>query len=952
MPISLGQIVFGIGPDTTRLRTSIQDIRRFGTTVEAAARAAAAGANTGEAALRRQEAAAISALQRVQRFQDQVARSAAPTNLAAGFNQLSTRGLDQFVARMTSGRLSALQFQREMERFGVTMNNSQRIFANWEKTSRLGALDSAAERLRQLSSAAVLVAGPLSGIAARISVLTTLTEHFNLTMAATVAGIAAGVFVFYRFSTAAIAVAKQLEQVENTLTAVADSQVIAQTQMKYLADFSDRAGVRLQDVAKSYGQILAASKGTNLEGERTNKIFEAIVLAGGKLGLSNVEVEASLRAVQQMMSKGVVQAEELKGQLGDRIPGAIQAMADALGVGTQKLFKMMEQGQVSSSVLVQFAEVLQKRYSIDENTKIDTIIAAENRLSNARTRLLQQLDKVIGVSDAYKNTLKFLTEGINGVNAQSSQLIPVLAAVAAGMVAAFAATALTTGMSAIIAGIRGITTAIATLNVAVAAGGAVTALGAIARLGIIIAGGTAGYLAMQRALKGTSDATLGALPAVDAYIKAQQTLKTSVRGATLEYIAQQEVLLKSQTAAADEALRKATQAGEIMDAYIAAGRDTRGMASALGLNELYDDAVRSAEAVKQTTERVKALKDILSRQSAEENKARTDPIKEMTNRQNLALKNARDTVKELNEVYDSLFLAPAAKEFALVQADINRQVENFRDQLTRTELPAATVTELVNNYALALRKVREGELQLRNNVSYFQAIEGVFSRGMDNALDGFITSILDGEDALESLKDTAKAVAQDIFKTMMTLAALNPLKNWLFGTNYQTLGGGAGIGGVLGSLFGGGSSMVGGYNVSATGGVNPFPVPFRRGGIMTSDGPIPLRSYRTGGIAHGPQYAEYGEGTQPEAFVPLPDGRSIPVSMQGGGGGGVELHIHESPGAKASVTTTKTASGTRMDIQLRDMVKGIMMEDIANGGEISNGLELQFGLNRATGLSR
>jgi hypothetical protein len=121
MPISLGQIVFGIGPDTTRLRTSIGDITRFGQAVENAARAAAQGANTGHDALLRQERAAINALQRVQRFQDQVRRSAAPANLQAGFENLSTRGLDLFVSRMTSGRLSAIQFQREMERFGVTM---------------------------------------------------------------------------------------------------------------------------------------------------------------------------------------------------------------------------------------------------------------------------------------------------------------------------------------------------------------------------------------------------------------------------------------------------------------------------------------------------------------------------------------------------------------------------------------------------------------------------------------------------------------------------------------------------------------------------------------------------------------------------------------------------------------------------------------------------------------
>jgi len=60
---------------------------------------------------------------------------------------------------------------------------------------------------------------------------------------------------------------------------------------------------------------------------------------------------------------------------------------------------------------------------------------------------------------------------------------------------------------------------------------------------------------------------------------------------------------------------------------------------------------------------------------------------------------------------------------------------------------------------------------------------------------------------------------------------------------------------------------------------------FADGGIMTADGPLPLRKYAGGGIASSPQLAMFGEGSMPEAYVPLPDGRRIPVAMKGGGGG-------------------------------------------------------------------
>jgi hypothetical protein len=73
--------------------------------------------------------------------------------------------------------------------------------------------------------------------------------------------------------------------------------------------------------------------------------------------------------------------------------------------------------------------------------------------------------------------------------------------------------------------------------------------------------------------------------------------------------------------------------------------------------------------------------------------------------------------------------------------------------------------------------------------------------------------------------------------------------------------------------------------VKALGGLFPG-FKFANGGIMTGDGPVPLKKYASGGIASSPQLAMFGEGSRPEAFVPLPDGRRIPVAMQGGGGGG------------------------------------------------------------------
>ena len=54
---------------------------------------------------------------------------------------------------------------------------------------------------------------------------------------------------------------------------------------------------------------------------------------------------------------------------------------------------------------------------------------------------------------------------------------------------------------------------------------------------------------------------------------------------------------------------------------------------------------------------------------------------------------------------------------------------------------------------------------------------------------------------------------------------------------------------------------------------------FANGGVM---GGLPIHQYAEGGIARTPQLAVFGEGRGAEAFVPLPDGKSIPVKMDGG----------------------------------------------------------------------
>lgn len=114
--------------------------------------------------------------------------------------------------------------------------------------------------------------------------------------------------------------------------------------------------------------------------------------------------------------------------------------------------------------------------------------------------------------------------------------------------------------------------------------------------------------------------------------------------------------------------------------------------------------------------------------------------------------------------------------------------------------------------------------------------------------------------------------------------------------------------GSMGQATGGGGSGDWGWVGQAATWAASF---FADGGIMTSGGPVPLRKYAGGGIANSPQLAMFGEGAQPEAYVPLPDGRRIPVAMQGSNGMTINQTIYAGQGTDSAQVRRSAAAGAR-----------------------------------------
>lgn len=188
--------------------------------------------------------------------------------------------------------------------------------------------------------------------------------------------------------------------------------------LDFLRRTADRLGIEFGSLATEYSKFAIATQGTNLEGEATRKIFTSVAEAARVSRTSSAELSGVFVALTQIVSKGAVQMEELRQQLGDRLPGALQIMADGLGVSTAQLIKMMEAGEVTSDALVPFAEELDRRFGPGLGEALQGTSVALGRLKNAAFQALLAFGEA-GFMEAFANLLNDITETLQSADFQT-----------------------------------------------------------------------------------------------------------------------------------------------------------------------------------------------------------------------------------------------------------------------------------------------------------------------------------------------------------------------------------------------------------------------------------------------------------------------------------------------------------------------------------------------------
>lgn len=227
-----------------------------------------------------------------------------------------------------------------------------------------------------------------------------------------------------------IQVARETSKAVTALKNVSGSTAQFADNLRYTTQLAQKYGVYVNDITSNYAKFTAAASIAGMAVADQRKLFESLSRAAAGFGMSADDTNGMFLAVTQMMGKGKIQAEELRGQLGERLPIAMQAMAKAAGTTVAGLDSIMKKGKLlSAEVLPAFADALNEMLP---NVDIDNIETSLNRLKNA----FQEFTQNTGIQSAYKTLIDSITglvqKATKNIQALVAQLVAVLIGVSLG----------------------------------------------------------------------------------------------------------------------------------------------------------------------------------------------------------------------------------------------------------------------------------------------------------------------------------------------------------------------------------------------------------------------------------------------------------------------------------------------------------------------------------------
>ena len=205
-----------------------------------------------------------------------------------------------------------------------------------------------------------------------------------------------------------------LRKLRIALQGVTTSQEEYSQSLEFIQKTTKDFAIPQEVVTRQFTKLQASVQGAGGNLEDTKTAFNGIVAAVRATGGSLSDVDAALTATAQVFSKGKVSAEELRQQIGERLPGAFTLFAESMGKTPQELDKALEKGEVSLQDFQGFAEAIFERYGENAKAIAAGPESAGDRLKVALEKLQENLGSLLGpIGAGFQKTFESIVNAIN-----------------------------------------------------------------------------------------------------------------------------------------------------------------------------------------------------------------------------------------------------------------------------------------------------------------------------------------------------------------------------------------------------------------------------------------------------------------------------------------------------------------------------------------------------------
>jgi tape measure domain-containing protein len=218
---------------------------------------------------------------------------------------------------------------------------------------------------------------------------------------------------------AAAAYSAELDKQRTALRQVIGSQAAYDQSLKFVKQTSTELAIPQDIIIQNFTRLSASVIGAGGNINDAEKAFKGISAGILGTGGSLENLDSALLATAQVFSKGKVSAEELRGQIGERLPGAFTIFAESIGKTPQQLDKALQEGQVSLTDFQTFSEALFKRYGNAAKIIASSPENAGNRLKVTLSNLSENVGTLLRpIGAAFQNTFSFIAEIIDAAIAK------------------------------------------------------------------------------------------------------------------------------------------------------------------------------------------------------------------------------------------------------------------------------------------------------------------------------------------------------------------------------------------------------------------------------------------------------------------------------------------------------------------------------------------------------